>query len=218
MKRKITLSKEQTQQLYEFTCQHYVEYFDVQTELVDHLANDIEQIWQEQPTLSFERTKDISFKKFGVFGFMDVVDSRAKALSKKYWELVWVIFKQFFTIPYIIISSTIFLALFFSLKLFSTKILFVSIGVFILFYRLYFLRKEKKQRFKKTNKKWLLEEYVFNIGGGVAFINFFFQMAIYSPENFTNTIMVIEAFILTSFILLIYIQYIFYLQKLKKFL
>ena len=47
------LSKEQIQHLYTFTRQHFVEHFDVQTELVDHLANDIEQILTEKPTLSF---------------------------------------------------------------------------------------------------------------------------------------------------------------------
>ena len=36
------LTEEQIQQLYKFTRQHYVEHYDVQTELVDHLANDIE--------------------------------------------------------------------------------------------------------------------------------------------------------------------------------
>ncbi len=77
------LTPEQIQQLYKFTRQHYVEYYDVQTELVDHLANDIEQIWQTKPNLSFEDTRDISFKKFGVFGFMDVVDERAKVLNIK---------------------------------------------------------------------------------------------------------------------------------------
>jgi len=64
------LTPNQIQQLYKFTYQHYVEYYDVQTELVDHLANDIEQIWIEQPNLSFEQARDNSFKKFGVFGFI----------------------------------------------------------------------------------------------------------------------------------------------------
>lgn len=202
------LTSNQIQQLYKFTRQHYVEHFDVQTELVDHLANDIEQIWQEQPKLSFEQARDISFKKFGICGFMDVVDARANALNKKYWKLVWGIFKEFFTIPHIVISSTIFTILFFSLKLFSIKIVFVSIiivGVLIFLFRLYFLQKEKKQRFKETNKKWLLEEFVFNIGGGVLFTNIFFQIAIYFPKNTLSTSIIIAAFILTSFILLIYI-------------
>lgn len=202
------LTSSQIQQLYKFTRLHYVEYYDVQTELVDHLANDIEQIWKEQPNLSFENARDISFKKFGVFGFMEVVEARASALSKKYWKLVWEIFKQFFNIPHIVILITIFLILFFGFKVFSTKILFFTIvitGVLVQFSGLYFLQKEKNKRFKKTNKKWLLEEYIFNLGGGVAFFNLFFQISIFSPENVSNSFMVIAAFILTSFILLIYI-------------
>ena len=40
------LSAEQIERLYQFTRQHYVEYYDLQTELVDHLANAIEEQWQ----------------------------------------------------------------------------------------------------------------------------------------------------------------------------
>ncbi|PIE98900.1 MAG: hypothetical protein CR961_01445 [Polaribacter sp.] len=70
------LTAEQIQDLYKFTRQHYVEHYDVQTELVDHLANDIEQICKEKPSLTFTEARDISFKKFGVFGFMEVVEQK----------------------------------------------------------------------------------------------------------------------------------------------
>ena len=202
------LSEKQIQQLYKFTRQHYVEYYDVQTELVDHLANDIEHIWQEQPKLSFEDAKTISFKKFGVFGFMDVLEARSKALNIKYWKLVWKIFKQFFNAPHIIISISIFLILLVGFQFIPSKTLFISIsigGVIILGFKLYFLNKEKKKRFKETNKKWLLEEFVFNLGGAVAFLNLFLQMANFSPETTSNTLILIASFILTIFILLIYI-------------
>lgn len=56
--------KEHIAQLYLFTNKHYVIYYYAQTELVDHLANNIEQIWEEKPNVSFEETRDISFKKF----------------------------------------------------------------------------------------------------------------------------------------------------------
>jgi hypothetical protein len=202
------LTQEQIQQLYKFTRQHYVEYYDVQTELVDHLANNIEQIWQEQPNLSFEEARDISFKKFGVFGFMDVVGERAKVLNKKYWKMVWDIFKQFFNIPQIVISTTIFLAILIGFQIFPSKYFFISIsigGIIILGFKLFFLNKEKKKRFKATNKKWLLEEYVFNLGGSIAFINLFIQMVNLSPNSVSNTLIIIASFILTAFILLIYI-------------
>ncbi|MBP8793257.1 MAG: hypothetical protein KBE41_13120 [Lutibacter sp.] len=115
------LTKEQINQLYTFTRQHYVEHFDLQTELVDHLANDIEHIWQENATLSFEEARDTSFKKFGVFGFMDVVGERTSALNRKYWKLVWVLFKDFFKIPQLISTVLLFSILYFSISTFTNS-------------------------------------------------------------------------------------------------
>jgi hypothetical protein len=46
------LSSTQIEKLYAFTRQHYVEYYDLQTELVDHLANAIEAQWEENPGLT----------------------------------------------------------------------------------------------------------------------------------------------------------------------
>ena len=48
------LTQEQIARLYRFTREHYVEWYDLQTELVDHLANAIEEQAQQNPTLSFE--------------------------------------------------------------------------------------------------------------------------------------------------------------------
>ena len=96
------LTTEQIDRLYQFTRQHYVEWYDLQTELVDHLANSIELQWQENPKIDFEDALKIEFKKFGVFGFMDVVEKRQAALGKKYNHLIWKHFKSFFKIPQII--------------------------------------------------------------------------------------------------------------------
>ena len=92
------LSDNQIEQLYQFTCQHYVEYYDLQTELVDHLANAIEAQWEENPKLSFEEALLLEFKKFGVFGFMEVVEKREVVLNKKYNILVLNELKYFFSI------------------------------------------------------------------------------------------------------------------------
>ena len=93
------LTTEQINQLYTFTRQHYVEWYDLQTELVDHLANAIEEQWQENPKLSFNEALQNEFKKFGVFGFMDVVEGKQRFLQKKYNQIVWTIVKTFFTLP-----------------------------------------------------------------------------------------------------------------------
>ena len=92
------LTPQQIERLYQFTRQHYVEWYDLQTELVDHLANSIEAQWQENPKISFEDALQVEFKKFGIFGFMDVVEKRQAALGKKYNLLIWKHFKSFFNI------------------------------------------------------------------------------------------------------------------------
>jgi len=61
------LTEHQINELYIFTRKHYVYHYDVQTELVDHLANDIERIWIASPKISFEEARDTSFKKFLAF-------------------------------------------------------------------------------------------------------------------------------------------------------
>ncbi len=65
----------QIQQLYTFTQKHYVDWYDVQTELVDHLANGIETQLEENPNLSFDDALKLEFKKFGIMGFSSVVES-----------------------------------------------------------------------------------------------------------------------------------------------
>jgi hypothetical protein len=195
------LTKEQIQQLYTFTRQHYVEHFDVQTELVDHLANDIEQIWKTQPNLSFEDARDISFKKFGVFGFMDVVSERQKALSKKYWKIIWRFAKDWFQLPKIILTIFIFTAFIIICKTIYAKYILLTILILLCLYafnKSYFLNKTFKNNFKKNGKKWMLEEMIFKTGMGSFLalpINFF---------NLINLTHIDKTLILSNWIVLLY--------------
>jgi hypothetical protein len=55
------LTTSQIDKLFTFTRQHFVEYYDLQSELVDHLANSIEA--QEQfPKRTFEEALNIEFE------------------------------------------------------------------------------------------------------------------------------------------------------------
>lgn len=158
------LTNQNIQDLYKFTRQHFVEHYDVQTELVDHLANDIEQIWEEKPNLTFREARDISFKKFGVFGFMNVVEEKQKQLSKKYFKILLRFVKDWFRLPKIIITMSIFLLSYSLLAfevgqiIFMATIIILAIGDLFLGFK---LRKKAKNREKKNNKKWMLEEMIF---------------------------------------------------------
>jgi len=198
------LTNEQIQDLYKFTRQHYVEYYDAQTELVDHLANDIEQIWEKEPNLSFEKARDKSFKKFGVFGFMDVVDKRTQVLEKKYWKLVWQVFKQFFKIPQIVLTIVLTLGLYELFLIFPNMYLFPILFMTIII-RLMILQSKKRKRFTKTNKKWLLEDSIYRLGNIMLYGNIFLQLGVQIRTISSDKIILLVAFVFTIFILLVYI-------------
>ncbi|POS02929.1 hypothetical protein Q361_10127 [Flavobacterium croceum DSM 17960] len=175
----------QIQYLYQFTRQRYVEWYDLQTELVDHLANAIEQKRQENPNITFENALELEFKKFGVFGFMTVVEQRQKALSKKYNSILLRHLKAFFTIPKIIITGLIFLLLYFVFYVctYTQEIaLFICLIIITLvLYKQTKFNKYIKNKEKETHKKWLFEQQIFQYANGVAVINFTSPMV-----QFTN--------------------------------
>lgn len=217
------LSEEQIQQLFKFTRQHYVEYYDIQLELVDHLANDIEQIWKENPTLSFEQARDTSFKKFGIFGFLDVVQQRSSSLEWKYWKMVWNIFIEFFKIPQIVVTLSIFMGLFLIFKYFPSGLSYYAlliIGIILGYFRLNHLNKIKKQRFEKTQKKWLLEEYIFSLSSNLILFNLFFQFIFHFDYQIVYHLnfQLLMAFIVTLVIIFTYITLYFLPDKIEEIL
>lgn len=82
------VNKKEIDRIYRFTRAHFVEYYDLQTELVDHLATGIEKNWEKEPDLDFEKNLQREFKKFGVFGFSDIVAQRQAAMDAKYRRLI----------------------------------------------------------------------------------------------------------------------------------
>lgn len=113
------LTEEQIQELYSFTRDHFVYHFDLQTELVDHLANGIEVLLLQHPNLSFNEALQMEFKKFGVFGFQEVVEERRKALNKKYLKIIFYFYKAYFTIPKIILTIILTILLYTTLSSFT---------------------------------------------------------------------------------------------------
>lgn len=185
------LTNQQIQELYFFTQKHYVEHFDVQSELVDHLANDIEKIWSKQPELPFEVAKNISFKKFGVYGFMDVVEEKQKQLSKKYFSIILQYIKEWFTLPKMIFSLMIFYS-FFAIQMFpQAYTIYTSIYLLIAIIEIRYIYLFKKRIQKKamlTGKKWMLEDTLLTQGiGNVAFLFFsILNFVIPLDHNFTS--------------------------------
>ena len=187
------LSTQQIDQLFTFTRQHFVEWYDLQSELVDHLANAIETEWQENPKLSFDEVLSKEFKKFGVFGFMDVVEKRQAVLGKKYNGLVWYHFKDFFRVPKIALTIAMTLVLFSILKI-SQYSEWIVMGLYLIlilftFYEIFKNIKFKKEKKEAKQKRWLFEEIINQYGGFAGAIIFplnLFSRMFYHSEQYIN--------------------------------
>jgi hypothetical protein len=159
------LTAQQIDQLYTFTRQHFVEWYDLQSELVDHLANAIEQKWEQNPNRTFDEILNKEFKKFGVFGFMDVVEERQKFLNKKYTRLIWSYYREFFGLPKIILTVALFIGLHTIIQLVANPNIFPTIVVSFLLVSGFFTFKKRyefKQKAKETGMKWLFEDIMLN--------------------------------------------------------
>jgi len=162
------LTQEQIDQLFTFTKKHYVEFYDVQVELVDHLANAIEAEWEINPNISFEDALQIEFKKFGIFGFTGLVEQKQNELHKFYNKLLWSEIKKFVSIPKIIITLALYFLVVFVLKqtgyLGETIImvlLFASYIAFMIDGFRYIFKIKKEQ--KKQGKSWLMQSVAHNV-------------------------------------------------------
>lgn len=102
------LSEKQIEELYTFVRKKGIEYIDLQDELVDHLANGIETQCEEKPTLSFADTIQVEYNKFGNLGFDGIVKEKTKDLHRRSNLLYWQKIKQFFKIPHIVFSLSLF--------------------------------------------------------------------------------------------------------------
>jgi hypothetical protein len=183
------LTTEQIDQLYTFTKQHYVEYYDLQTELVDHLANAIELEWESNPTLSFETLLNKEFKKFGVFGFMDVVEEKQKAMAKRYNNWVWNHFKAFFELPKIIGTVLLIGALFYLFKFNENNIKIIKILFLIQFLIVFFVFVKQGLLINKKElkpKKWLLEKTIYSCGNFGGLLTFPLNIGSIISNNITQ--------------------------------
>lgn len=205
------LTPENIERLYRFTREHYVEWYDLQTELVDHLANAIETEWQENPSISFEDALQKEFRKFGVFGFMDVVEKRQIALNRKYGRIVWKHFKEFLTFPKIALSI-VFTGLLYWLQ-HSTdaqiirNILFVAILAMALVQIIRNVRFQNRKA-RSDEKRWLFNEVIRSYGNLGIFFMLPIQLLgnIWRYDNVQNNLsMVLMSVFFVAYFLVFYI-------------
>jgi hypothetical protein len=124
------LTGDQIGRLYKFCEKHYVRQYDVQTELVDHLATAIEEKMDADKNISFERALEEVYSGFGVMGFAPVVSSSMDKLNKAQVKMKWQLFKHSLTPPKLF--ATILLPVLAVMLFHSTPAFFKDWGTHIL--------------------------------------------------------------------------------------
>lgn len=215
------LTQSHIQELYKFTRQHYVEYYDVQTELVDHLANDIEQIWEENPKLSFEQARDKSFKKFGVFGFLNVVEQKQFQMTKKYFKIILKFAKEWFKIPKIVLTILLFVGFYQLQKSPNVYYIYTSVFGFVIILELFTIIRNSRKlkiKLKQTGKKWMFENVIAinGIGNSALLLLYFFDFPFSHANDFLmmgDFRKALSAFLITFLVIFGYITLIVIPQK-----
>jgi len=140
------LSQEQIDNLFKLCEFQNVYYYDVQIELVDHMASAIEALWEIHPEMPFEEAVFQVCEQFGVdpyfnaayqsmlptisgdhfkgeSGFDAIKEAKEKELRRKYDRLQWKYIGEFFQLPKIILTLAITFTLYFILRLSNNDIM-----------------------------------------------------------------------------------------------
>ena len=220
------LTKNQIDELYKFTRKHYVYHYDVQSELVDHLANDIENIWQETSNLSFEQARDKSFKKFGIFGFMDVVEKKQSQMTKKYYKIIFKFAKEWFRLPKIVLTLAMIYGFYKLQNVESSYTIYLIIFFIVISAQLIgvFINSRKlNKKYLESGKKWMFEDIISinGLGNTALLIFYVFDFPFRTSGDFLlmgEFRKFLSAFLITFVVLLGYITLVVVPKKAQQLL
>ena len=206
------LTPGQIEELHEFCYFRTVRHYDVQAEIVDHLASAIEKIWETNPTLPFDEAMYQVGEQFGGdWGFATVRQEKEKALRKNYRRLLLQFVAEYYKFPKIMITfslaSAIYTALFFSENDQWIIISLVSLFLgFTLFYNTYYRLTHLRLKIK-DGYAFLLNEiisikgvlYYTAIAGSGAFIR-----EATHESNFSTTGSILFSVFISMYLVLLY--------------
>lgn len=176
------LTKEQIQKLFEFTKSHRIRYYDLQSEVVDHLASAIEAKWEGKPNLPFQKALNEVYADFGIFGFGKLEQEKREILQTKIRRNVWKYVKSFLTPPKVLLTLTLIFLWYQCLCQIDSGIIMIngtSFALGILFSILLYLRRRKE----KVLFESFLEIHSFYAWAG--FVFYLYYIPLYSNADFT---------------------------------
>lgn len=215
------VTSKQMERLYEFTHQHYVEYYDVQAELVDHLANAIETHWQTALNDDFETILQKEFRKFGVFGFMNIVEEKTNQMNRRYNRILWENIKTFFSFPKIILTLLLAVLTYSLLLLFEDKgVVILTLNSITIATIIILSFRNRKLYYRKSGKKWLFEDIIFRLNYYnwlfALIFQFNFQFVKYIPNS--SIVLWTYSILFAIFLIFIYLVTLHFPKSTEKYL
>jgi hypothetical protein len=194
----MALSDPQVEQLFAFTLKKSVRYYDLQVELVDHLASSIEEEMADDSNLSFDQALQKVYNRFGIFGFAKVVQEREAALLRSNRKIWLKAAGQFFNIPKVALTAAIFFAALFVGNYLPAESKGIIVSVVWFAFTLVEVRHMRRAR-KESVRNLLLTQYTTFF----SFSGFLFPYYIFVPNptisnNYVFAFLVIAVVIIES--------------------
>jgi hypothetical protein len=134
-----TLAPEQIEILFAFCQNHGVSEYEIQEELVDHLATAIENEKALNPGNSNYDALLKAYHEFGPEGFRTVVKTKRRMFRRKYNRLFFEFVLSFFKLPRIVLTLLLTLIFFFSFHIFNSQILLIFLGALTIMFTIWCL-------------------------------------------------------------------------------
>lgn len=144
------LSVVEIQKLFRFTEKKFVHWYDLQMEMVDHLASSIEESMVADPNLTFDAALEKVYHGFGIFGFAKVVQERHHQLyrsaRKKWWKELFDMFQW----PKIMLIISMFSTIWLLSAIVEIGLLFAVVFILYVCINLaYFILLARDRKFRK---------------------------------------------------------------------
>lgn len=187
------LNHEQVQQLFSFTEKKFVRYYDLQVELVDHLAERIEEKMNEDASVNFDMALQSVYKDFGIFGFAKIVQEKSEQLRKQNNRRLFKEVKDLFRWPETIFSVVVGLFIWTMVNYIDKMFLDILVVLFILISAVLVIIIRRKQRPHK--KIMMLENMPEHLGLFPFIYQFVFLKELLPYNNFAFTLFIFSAVI-----------------------
>lgn len=209
------LTKIQIDQLFLFCEKKYVRYYDVQAELVDHLANSIESSMEKNPGLSFETALDEVYKEFGIFGFSQIVRNKEQSVMDRQRRFFYTAVKAQFHWPKVVLMLLLTLIFYTAISQFGLPAVWFSLIIVYLgsLAVVVYTSIQFGLIRRRLNKKLVIAEFLYKSSWLQvplylpAFINSFFEESTWIAISSHDIYRLLFTFCVSVFIILILAHY-----------